>query len=61
VSDHDHDGSVGSVETQVVRLFTAEAPLRLAGGATLGPVDVAYETYGTLAPDRSNASTSATR
>ncbi len=51
---HDNDGSVGSVETQVVRLFTAEAPLHLAGGATLGPVDVAYETYGTLAADRSN-------
>ncbi len=55
MSDHDNDGSVGSVETQVVRLFTAEAPLHLAGGATLGPVDVAYETYGTLNADRSNA------
>lgn len=48
-------GAVGVVETSIVRLFTAENPLVLASGATLGPVDVAYETYGTLAPDASNA------
>ncbi|MFW6598693.1 homoserine O-acetyltransferase MetX [Propionibacteriaceae bacterium Y2011] len=41
--------------TQLVELFTAQAPLQLAGGATLGPVQVAYETYGTLAEDGSNA------
>ena len=54
MSDDDSDGSVGLVETQTARLFTAEKPLTLASGATVGPVDVAYETYGTLAPDRSN-------
>ena len=49
------DPGVGLVETRSVRLFPAEAPLVLANGATLGPVDVAYETYGTLAPDAGNA------
>ena len=48
-------GSVGVVETRHVRLFTAEEPLRMMGGASLGPVDVAYETYGTLTPARDNA------
>lgn len=48
-------GSVGTVETQHVTLFTADAPLVLASGRTLGPVEVAYETYGTLSADRDNA------
>lgn len=48
-------GSVGTVSTHTVRLFTAEEPLRLAGGESLGPVDVAFETYGTLSPGRDNA------
>jgi homoserine O-acetyltransferase len=30
-------------------------PLTLEAGGTLSPVTIAYETYGTLAPDRSNA------
>lgn len=47
-------GSVGLVETRLVRLFTEAEPLRLASGRTVGPVDVAYETYGTLAPDGGN-------
>ncbi len=50
----DGDGSIGIVETQSVELFTPE-PLRTGGGATLGPVRVAYETYGTLSPARDNA------
>nr|WP_300141213.1 homoserine O-acetyltransferase [Propionicimonas sp.] len=48
-------GSVGSVVTSTVRLFTAEEPLQLEQGGTLGPVDVAYETYGTLSPRADNA------
>ena len=36
------------METRQVRLFTAEEPLRMSSGATLGPIDVGYETYGTL-------------
>jgi homoserine O-acetyltransferase len=48
-------GSVGQVETQRVVLFTEDDPLVLASGRTIGPVEVAYETYGTLAPDGTNA------
>lgn len=48
-------GSVGVVETRHVRLFTAEEPLRMMSGSSLGPVDVAYETYGELSPGRDNA------
>ncbi len=46
---------VGLVETQTVRLFDAQNPLRLARGGVLSEVDVAYETYGTLSPARDNA------
>ncbi len=48
-------GSVGYVETQRVVLFTEDDPLVLESGETLAPVEVAYETYGTLAADGSNA------
>ena len=48
-------GSVGMVQTETARLFTVDEPLRLANGETLGPVDVAYETYGTLSADKDNA------
>ena len=48
-------GSVGVVETRHVRLFTADEPLRMESGATLGPVDVSYETYGRLSPAGDNA------
>lgn len=37
------------------RLATLPGPLRLDGGVLLSPVDIAYETYGTLAPDSGNA------
>ena len=47
--------SVGLVETKVVRVAEAEAPLQLACGKTLGPIDVAYETYGRLNEARDNA------
>jgi homoserine O-acetyltransferase len=46
---------LGLVETQRVVLFTEDDPLRLTSGAELAPVEVAFETYGELAPDRSNA------
>ncbi len=48
-------GSVGLVETQQVVLFDGDDPLVFESGATLGPVEVAYETYGQLNADRSNA------
>ena len=47
--------SVGLVETRVVRLLEADWPLELESGKTLGPIDVAYETYGQLSPARDNA------
>jgi homoserine O-acetyltransferase len=37
------------------RRITLPGPLRLDGGALLSPVDIAYETYGTLAADGGNA------
>jgi homoserine O-acetyltransferase len=37
------------------RTATLPGPLRLDGGVLLSPVDIAYETYGTLAPDAGNA------
>lgn len=55
MSTHGEPGSVGVVATSTVRLFSDTDPLVLVSGATLGPVDVAYETYGTLNADRSNA------
>ena len=45
------DGSVGVVETQSCDL---PAALALDCGASLGPVRIAYETYGELAPQRDN-------
>lgn len=49
------DGSVGLVETQSVQLFTPPEALRTTGGVEFGPIRVAYETYGTLSPERDNA------
>src|SRR5690349_2666426 len=46
---------IGLVETQRAVLFTEDDPLVLDSGATLAPVEVAYETYGTLNADRTNA------
>ncbi len=45
---------LGLVSTQRVGLFTEADPLVLASGARLAPVEVAYETYGALAPSRDN-------
>jgi homoserine O-acetyltransferase len=39
----------------LARHVTLPGPLRLDGGVLLSPVDIAYETYGTLAPDGGNA------
>ena len=46
--------SVGIVETQHF-VFAEDEPLPLESGASLGPVTLAYETYGRLNADRSNA------
>ncbi|HSO68876.1 MAG TPA: homoserine O-acetyltransferase [Arachnia sp.] len=47
--------SLGVVETSSIRVFDPDRPLILRSGATLSVVDVAYETYGTLNAERSNA------
>jgi len=47
--------SVGLVETRTIRLIEEDRPLRLESGKTLGPIDVAYETYGQLNEARDNA------
>ena len=47
--------SVGVVNTQSVQLFQPPNPLRFANGQELGPITVAYETYGILNADASNA------
>ena len=49
------DGSVGLVERHTLKLFSSAAPMVLAGGGRLDEVTVAYETYGTLSPQRDNA------
>jgi homoserine O-acetyltransferase len=43
------------VQTQFVDLFQSPNVLKFANGETLSPVRVAYETYGTLNSDASNA------
>lgn len=47
--------SVGIVETRLIRLVSEDKPLELESGKTLGPIDVAYETYGTLNQAGDNA------
>jgi homoserine O-acetyltransferase/O-succinyltransferase len=47
--------SVGFVETQTIRVVEQAEPLRLECGKMLGPIDVAYETYGQLNEARDNA------
>jgi homoserine O-acetyltransferase len=52
--EKDLKNSVGIVQTQTLRVVSADAPLQLKSGKTLGPIDVAYETYGTLNPAGDN-------
>jgi homoserine O-acetyltransferase len=51
----DDPRSVGIVETKYLTLFEPPNPLVLANGATLGPITVAYETYGKLNAAKDNA------
>lgn len=53
--DLDLGPGLGLVTTERVVLFDDGNPLRLDSGATLAPVEVAYETYGTLDAQASNA------
>jgi homoserine O-acetyltransferase/O-succinyltransferase len=52
---HGPGPGVGLVETRYVELFGTDRPLVLANGETLGPIRVAYETYGELSPRGDNA------
>jgi homoserine O-acetyltransferase len=47
--------SVGLVETRTIRVVEPDRPLLLECGKTLGPIDVAYETYGRLNEAGDNA------
>jgi homoserine O-acetyltransferase len=47
--------TAGTVETKYFQFGSAEAPLVLENGETLGPITVAYETYGKLNKEKSNA------
>jgi homoserine O-acetyltransferase len=47
--------SIGVVATQVIRVVEQDAPLELESGKKLGPIDVAYETYGRLNEAQDNA------
>jgi homoserine O-acetyltransferase len=49
------DGCIGVVETQYYTFAHPPYELKLECGKTLGPVTLAYETYGTLNADKSNA------
>lgn len=46
---------IGTVSSQFFTFASAQRPWRLHCGETLGPVTLAYETYGQLNADRSNA------
>lgn len=52
--EKDLKNSVGIVQTQTLRVVSADDPLVLKSGKTLGPIDVAYETYGILNSDCDN-------
>jgi homoserine O-acetyltransferase len=54
--EHDKNGlSVGVVEKKTFHFAEPPGEMRLESGARLGPVTIAYETCGTLDPDRNNA------
>jgi homoserine O-acetyltransferase len=49
------DGSIGLVETQYFTFAESPEEMVLDCGRKLGPITLAYETYGTLNQDKSNA------
>ncbi len=48
-------GMLKMAKTEILTCFTAENPIQLENGQQLGPVDLAFETYGTLNRKKSNA------
>lgn len=55
ISDKDAAGSAGVVETRYHTFFSGSEKLVLSTGRELGPVTIAYETYGSLNTDKDNA------
>jgi len=55
LSETRQDSGVGIVQTRLATLFAPPNWLKLAGGGELGPIQVAYETYGELTPAKDNA------
>ncbi len=51
---HNSKNSVGIVQTQILRVIEADNPLSLKCGKSLGPIDVAYETYGQMNEAKDN-------
>jgi len=49
------ENSVGVVKTETMRVVEQDRPLELESGKRLGPIDVAYETYGRLNEAGDNA------
>lgn len=49
------ENSVGVVKTETMRVVEQDRPLELESGKRLGPIDVAYETYGKLNEAGDNA------
>jgi homoserine O-acetyltransferase len=49
------ENSAGIVKTETVRVVEQDEPLELESGKRLGPIDVAYETYGELNEAGDNA------
>ena len=49
-----YSSSVGLVKSQIFA-FAKESPVELESGATLGPINLVYETYGQLNKKKSNA------
>ena len=53
--EHDREGvTVGIVEKQFFTFAEPPGELELESGSRLGPVTIAYETYGSLSPNRDN-------
>ena len=53
--ENDENGlSVGLVKKQFYTFAGPPEPMKLESGVTLGPITIAYETYGNLAPDKGN-------
>jgi homoserine O-acetyltransferase len=55
LADHVPGRTIGPVETKFFTFGSSRDPLRLRSGESLGPVTLAYETYGELSPRRDNA------